>query len=48
MLLAVVWTQWMAVGVAALAVLATIATAVGYLMKVERPKYPPRGAKRYQ
>jgi hypothetical protein len=43
---AVIWTQWMGVGLAIGVVLATLATAVGYFRSVVRPKYPPRGAKR--
>ncbi|HXH58542.1 hypothetical protein [Iamia sp.] len=43
---AVVWTQWMAVGLAIGVVLATIATIVGYFRSVVRPKYPPRGSRR--
>lgn len=40
---AVIWTQWMAVGLAIGAVLATIALVAGYFKSVVRPKYPPRG-----
>jgi hypothetical protein len=43
---AVIWTQWMAVGLAIGVVLATIQLAVMYFRSVVRPKYPPRGAKR--
>ena len=43
MLLAQIWTFWIAVPIAAGAVLFTVATIVGYLTKVVRPKYPPRG-----
>ncbi|HEV7722955.1 MAG TPA: hypothetical protein VGO60_16810 [Iamia sp.] len=43
---AVIWTFWMAVGLAIGAVLATIQLAVMYFRSVVRPKYPPRGAKR--
>ena len=46
MFAAVIWTQWMAVGLAIGAVLATIQLAVMYVRSVVRPKYPPRGAKR--
>ncbi len=45
-LAAVVWTQWMGVGLALGVILATIALGVGYLRKVVRPKYPPRGTPR--
>ena len=41
-----VWTQWMGVGVAILAITGTLATAAGYFIKVVKPKYPPRGAAR--
>jgi len=41
-----VWTQWMGVGVAILAILGTLGTAAAYFVKVVRPKYPPRGARR--
>ena len=37
---AVVWTFWLAVPLAASAVLWVVATIVGYLMKVTRPRYP--------
>jgi len=40
------WTFWMGVGVFALALFATLATVAGYLLKVIRPKYPPRSARR--
>lgn len=39
---AVIWTQWMAVGLAIGVVLATVATVAGYFRSVVRPKYPPR------
>lgn len=45
-LAAVVWSYWMGVGLAIGVILATLATGVGYLRKVVRPKYPPRGAPR--
>ena len=41
-----VWTQWMGVGVAILVILGTLATAAGYFVKVVRPKYPPKNARR--
>ena len=41
-----VWTQWMGVGVAILAILGTLATAAGYFIKVVKPKYPPKSARR--
>jgi|EndMetStandDraft_3_1072993.scaffolds.fasta_scaffold5676627_1 hypothetical protein len=41
-----VWTFWMGVGVFVLVAVATIGVIVGYLMKVVRPKYPPRSASR--
>jgi hypothetical protein len=44
LLAAVVWTQWMGVGIAVLVIGATIATIIGYLRSVVRPKYPPRGS----
>ncbi len=43
LLAAVVWTQWMGVGLAIGVVLATIAVIVGYFRSVVRAKYPPRG-----
>ncbi len=43
LLAAVVWTQWMGVGLAIGVILATIATIVGYFRSVVRAKYPPRG-----
>ncbi|WCO66477.1 hypothetical protein PO878_18420 [Iamia majanohamensis] len=42
LLAAVVWTQWMAVGLAIGVVLATIALVIGYFRSVVRAKYPPR------
>jgi hypothetical protein len=41
-----VWTFWMGVGVFLLVALTTIGVGVGYLLKVIRPKYPPRSADR--
>jgi hypothetical protein len=41
-----VWTFWMGVGVFVLVVPVTLGVAVGYLLKVVRPKYPPRSADR--
>jgi hypothetical protein len=41
-----VWTFWMGVGVFVLVALVTIGVLVGYVMKVVRPKYPPRSATR--
>jgi hypothetical protein len=41
-----VWTFWMGVGVFLLVVPATLGVVVGYLVKVVRPKYPPRSADR--
>lgn len=43
MLLAQVWHFWIAVPLMVGAVAFTVATIVGYLTKVVRPKYPPRG-----
>ncbi len=43
MLLAQIWHFWIALPVMALAILFVVATVVGYLTKVVRPKYPPRG-----
>ena len=43
MLLAQVWHYWIAVPLVAGAVLFGMATIVGYLTKVVKPKYPPRG-----
>lgn len=45
-LAAVIWTQWMAVGLAIGVVLATLTLVVAYFRNVVRAKYPPRGAKR--
>ena len=41
-----VWTFWMGVLIFVPILLTTIAVGVGYLLKVVRPKYPPRGADR--
>jgi hypothetical protein len=43
MLFAKIWTYWMAVPLVAGAVLFAVATIVGYLVNVVKPKYPPRG-----
>ena len=43
MLLAKVWHFWIAMPLVAGAVLFGLATIGGYLTKVVRPKYPPRG-----
>lgn len=43
MLFAQVWHFWIAVPLMAGAVLFGVAMIVGYLNKVVRPKYPPRG-----
>ena len=43
MLLAKVWHFWIAVPLVFGAVLVGIATIVGYVTKVIRPKYPRRG-----
>ena len=43
MLLAQVWHFWISVPLTAGAVLFGIVTLIGYLNKVVRPKYPPRG-----
>jgi hypothetical protein len=43
MLFAQVWHYWLALPIAVGAIFFVIATAVGYLNKVVRPKYPPRG-----
>ena len=43
MLFANVWHYWIAVPLAFGAVLFGVATIVGYLNKVVKPKYPPRG-----
>lgn len=42
MLLAKIWTFWIAVPLAAGAVVFAIATIAGYLTKVVKPKYPSR------
>lgn len=42
-LLAVVWHYWIAVPLAIGAILVILAVFAGYLIKVVRPKYPPRG-----
>jgi uncharacterized membrane protein len=39
-----VWTFWMGVLVFLLIVPVVLAVAIGYLVKVVRPKYPPRSA----
>jgi hypothetical protein len=38
-----VWHYWIAIPLVIGAVVFGIATLVGYLTKVVRPKYPPRG-----
>ena len=38
-----VWHFWIAVPLAAGAILFGVATIIGYLQKVVRPKYPSRG-----
>jgi hypothetical protein len=38
-----VWHFWIALPLVLGAVLFVVATIVGYLLKVVRPKYPPRG-----
>ena len=43
-MLAVIWTQWMAVGLAIGVVLATVTLVVQYFRSVQRSKYPPRGS----
>jgi hypothetical protein len=43
MLLAQIWHFWIALPVMALAILFVVSIIVGYLNKVVRPKYPPRG-----
>jgi hypothetical protein len=43
MLFGQVWHYWIAVPLAIGGILFVIATIVGYLNKVVRPKYPPRG-----
>ncbi|MBI2710822.1 MAG: hypothetical protein HYX34_14185 [Actinobacteria bacterium] len=41
-----VWSFWLGVFVAAGGVLTMIAVVAGYLVKVVRPKYPPRSVRR--
>jgi len=43
MLFAEVWHYWIAVPLVAGAILFAVVTIIGYLTKVVRPKYPPRG-----
>lgn len=43
MLFAQVWHFWLALPIMAGAIFLLIATIIGYLNKVVRPKYPPRG-----
>ena len=43
MLFAEVWHYWIAVPLVAGAILFFVVTIIGYLTKVVRPKYPPRG-----
>lgn len=43
-MLGVIWTQWMAVGLALGVVLATLTLVVQYFRSVVRSKYPPRGS----
>lgn len=42
MTLAVVWHYWIGVALAIPAIMLLVATIVGYLMKVSRPRYPRR------
>jgi hypothetical protein len=43
MMIAVIWHYWIAVALVVFAVIPVVAmTAIGYLNKVVRPKYPPR------
>lgn len=42
MVLAVVWHWWIAVFLAAGAILALIGTIIGYIVKVQAPRYPRR------
>ena len=42
LLAAKVWTYWISVSIIVLVIVATIATIAGYLIKVVKPKYPPR------
>lgn len=37
-----VWHYWIAVPLVAAALMMVVATVLGYLNKVVRPKYPPR------
>lgn len=41
-LAAKVWTFWMGVAVFGLVLVSTVGLLAGYLMKVVKPKYPPR------
>ena len=43
MTFAQIWAYWIAVPITLGAVVFVVATIVGYLVKVVRPKYPPRG-----
>jgi hypothetical protein len=45
LLAAKVWHYWLAVPIVALVIVVMIATLVGYLNKVVRPKYPSRRAR---
>lgn len=38
-----VWTFWIGVPLAIMVIVAGLVTVGGYLAKVVRPKYPPRG-----
>jgi hypothetical protein len=40
MILGVVWHYWIGVAIAIPAILLVVATIVGYLTKVSRPRYP--------
>jgi hypothetical protein len=43
MMIAVIWHYWIAVALVLFTVIPVVAmTAIGYLNKVVRPKYPPR------
>ncbi len=45
LLAAKVWHYWLAVPIVVLVIVVMIATLVGYLNKVVRPKYPSRRAR---
>jgi len=40
MILSVVWTFWLGVAIVIPAILLVVATIIGYVVKVSKPRYP--------